>query len=125
MTIYLAGKFSARERLRPIRDRLVGLGYKVNSTWIDADLTVSYSSDWGTRYEAIRDTSEISKADWFILDTLDENVTGGREVELGMAYMMNKRITIVGPNRNIFHNLTQEHCQSWEEFFTITKESEV
>jgi hypothetical protein len=61
---------------------------------------------------------EVVAADIFILDTTDESMTGGREVEFGMALMdmeFPRRIIRVGPVRNVFHSVVRETYDSWDE----------
>ena len=120
MTIYIAGKFSARYRLRPYKTVLEGLGYTVSSSWLDQPEDVGPSSMPKNHVlaiqEAQRDLIEVRQANIFLLDTLDESNTGGREVELGYAlhndYM---KVIIVGPLRNVFHTIVTEHYNTWED----------
>ncbi len=67
--------------------------------------------------EAHFDLVEIKGVDMFILDTLDESPTGGREVELGyfLASPMNKPFWRVGPIRNIFHSMADMEFETWDE----------
>lgn len=115
MKLYLASFFDTRARLRPIRDQIQAMGHTVTGRWIDEQDTVV-----GLTYEdqlkaAGRDLNDIDQSDLFILDTLDENPRGGREVEYGYA-MANPcmRIWIVGPLRNIFHSCAGQWFVNWE-----------
>ena len=123
MNIYIAGKYTARARLKQYKDYLSGRGHTVLSTWLD-----QHEGDYGTVTDeqmhqmAMRDAVEVTDANVFILDTLDESATGGREVELGMAIAQsNKYIYLVGPVRNIFHTLVS-HFDTWEDLLNALEQ---
>ena len=125
MNIYIAGKYTARARLRQYKDYLSERGHIVLSTWLD-----QHEGDYGTVtneqmcHMATRDAVEVTNANVFILDTLDESATGGREVELGMAIAQNnKYIYLVGPVRNIFHTLVS-HFDTWEDLLNALEQIE-
>jgi hypothetical protein len=111
----MASFFDTRARLKPIRDKVESYGHKVVGRWIDEQdtvigLTVKEQAD-----AACRDLVDIMNADLFILDTIDENKRGGREVEFGYAYAFGRRMWVVGPGRNIFHTLAGNHFATWED----------
>lgn len=151
-TIYLAGKYDmSKERLRAVRETLRSMGFVVTSSWLDETATESFggssmpessdASDAKMRANAIRDMREVLDADVFLLDTLDESASGGREVELGLAMATflgdlslrldgddlelldhehggdycKTTLQIVGPKRNIFHHLAHFHYENWDE----------
>lgn len=109
--IYIASKFSSRYRLRPIKARLQSLGFPVVSKWMDTDNPTDSSSDYDSigddpkqsLEEAERDCWEIPKATIFIIDTQEESLSGGRDVELGIAIAECCKLFRVGPARNVFH----------------------
>jgi nucleoside 2-deoxyribosyltransferase len=117
VNIYIAGKWSARERLAERAKEVEALGHKVVSSWLRPDVAIeqgewaSMSSHEQASY-ASRDLDEVDAADLLILDTFDESNTGGREVEYGYAIGANKIVTRVGPTRNGFHHL-MEGYQDW------------
>lgn len=122
--IYIAGKFDAQARLRAERDRIhaAGLGLVVGS-WLEeeknppGELTVAQEMEYATR-----DHWEVAESDLLILDTFDDNPRGGREVEYGMARALNIDTWIVGPRRNVFHQLSPKF-DSWNEVVDqLTKE---
>ena len=122
MTIYLSARITAQARLRPIRARLRALGYQCESSWLD-ELDVAYPVEpTRARAKALRDFSEIECADIFILDTLDESTTGGREYEAGYAHRSPvespTQVWRVGPVRNVFHELADEVFTGWEDVWT-------
>ena len=119
MSIYIAGKYPAQARLRAIRDRFRRLGYIVTSSWLDEKATDENASEELMYANALRDLQEVRRCEVFILDTLDESVTGGREVELGEALSLTKDLILVGPKRNIFHYLfdTSACFPNWDLFW--------
>src|SRR3990167_7149775 len=66
---------------------------------------------------AIKDLAEIKSCDLIIVDTQEITPRGGREVELGFALgqHQSKLIYIVGPKRNIFHELADKQFANWDE----------
>jgi nucleoside 2-deoxyribosyltransferase len=117
MKIYIASFFDTRERLRPFRDELWKLGHEVVSTWLDeVARPKEMSKQEFNRKLAIKDLAEIKSADLLILDTFDITPRGGREVEFGFALgqFQSKLLWIVGPNRNVFHELADDFFPSWD-----------
>ena len=118
MKIYIAGFFDTRNRLKQIRDRLVGMGHQVNSHWLDeVSKPTNMSEDlWFTKL-ALRDLADIFSSDLLIVDTLDVTPRGGREVEFGFALgrFQDQQTWVVGPLRNVFHRLADEHFQDWDQ----------
>lgn len=114
-SIYIAGKVTARERLKAERERLRALGYRVSSSWIDlaGNYDVFPENLWEA--EAQRDIVEIFAADLLLLDTLDVSETGGREFEAGYAYARHIPFWLIGPKRQVFHSLAQRHFARWGE----------
>lgn len=119
--IYIAGMFDAQARLRIERDRIHALGVgNVISLWLDEEAaapaigavaTSTITPEQAKRY-AERDMWEITTADLMILDTFDDNLRGGREVEFGIALSEGFKTWVVGPKRNVFHELGR-HFGSW------------
>lgn len=118
MRIYLASNFKSQERIRFVRDILESQGHSVVSTWLDEEGAQSYElhPDRGPGY-ALRDLGEVNACELLILDTLEESVTGGREVEYGIAMANGIRIWRVGPARNIFHTIAGRTFSSWNEAY--------
>lgn len=114
--VYIAGKYTARERLKAERETLRASGVEVTSSWMDNHYPVEADvSDETARREARMDFREVEACDLLILDTLDESNTGGRDVELGMALIAGKQIVRIGPARNVFHKLLS-NFESWSEY---------
>lgn len=129
-TLYIASKFHSRYRLRPIKKHLQSLGFIVLSKWMDPDVNVEISSDNDSLgpnidasiEEAQRDSEEIKKTDIFIIDTIDESNTGGRDVELGMAIFSDCTCFRIGPIRNVFHAMIPSH-KSWADMICYLQEN--
>lgn len=118
--VYIAGKFEARARLRGIREALLRLGYEVTSSWLregdHLEENAAFLADPVRCLEvAHRDVDEVMRSDLFLLDTYDENNRGGREVEFGAAYNSPESmdIWVIGPIRNVFHHLADQHYPNW------------
>src|SRR3990167_2433998 len=121
--VYIAGRFHSRFRLRQMREEVRRLGFACASSWMD-EQDGDYPVPRQRSLEgARRDIAEIALADFFVLDTLDESITGGREVELGL-YLSSllvvgaahiKPVVLIGPVRNIFHELAQWRCRDWSD----------
>jgi hypothetical protein len=115
MKIYIASFFETRERLLPIRDQLRTLGYEVTSRWLDEGKKPEEMSraDWWESL-ATKDLLDIRRADVLILDTIDVNPRGGREVEWGYATAIGNITYVVGPRRNVFHTLADGQFANWD-----------
>jgi hypothetical protein len=124
LNIYIAGWFGAKERLRQVRDRIEKVGCRVVGTWLDEETgapeapgltTVGDVTPEQCREYAVRDYYEVTKtADILILDTIDVNPRGGREVEYGMALAAGLTLWVVGPRRNVFHYIAHRHFPTWD-----------
>jgi hypothetical protein len=114
--IYLAGKTSDRFRLRRVKRALDAVGYNVCASWLAKamDYADARCTPEHMRAEAPRDLHEVRECDIFVIDTLSETVTGGRESELGMAIAFGKRLWRVGPARQVFHHDVHESWTSWK-----------
>lgn len=125
--VYIAALFEARGRLLPYAQELVRRGYKVTSRWLHENEVEEEGHDDDARKAlhaeiAWRDCEDVSDADLLILDTLNEDVRGGREVEWGLALARRMPRYIVGPRRNVFHALATRIFTDWGEalrFFAL------
>lgn len=122
MRIYIASYFNTRARLFPWRDKVKELGHTVTSSWLrehrDAPDHTTQTSDYTDaelRGFALRDFDELSDSDLIIVDTFDVTPRGGREVEMGYIFGSNKKVWVVGPKRNVFHQLAHRHFEHWGE----------
>ncbi len=119
MKIYLAGRFSAKDRLCLVRGELQALGHEVTSTWLDEDSALSFDKLTPTQRKkfATRDLFDVRRSQLLILDLLLPPSKGGCEVEFGFALSEPRyRMTYtVGQPRNIFHYLAAQNLTNWEE----------
>ena len=120
--MYIAARVIARHRLKAVRAQIREMGFDVSSTWLDVAKDYNDPNDTIERLmsEAARDLKEAGEAHVFIIDTLDESPTGGREVELG--YFIRRMETDpklkfwrVGPWRNLFHHQASQMFTDWDE----------
>ena len=117
MIIYVAGKITARKRLLEASQNFDLRQYgRIRASWLVNEEDDDPTSSQKLMY-AIRDQEEIMTADLLILDTLDVSETGGREVEWGMAIAQMAKRWLVGPVRNVFHELANEKFTNWEEVY--------
>lgn len=82
------------------------------------------STDTFYRKLAIKDLAEIRSADIFVLFTEDVSERGGKEVEFGFALgrFQGCLLFIVGPKRNVFHQLADATFANVEMFLNyVTK----
>ena len=119
MNIYLAGRFSARDSLRGIRDRLREHGHVITSSWLDEHALKAFNTlSVVQRYDlAKRDLADLSRSQLLILDLLLPPSKGGCEVEFGfvLAEHRYKFTYVVGEPRNIFHYLALKIFKNWED----------
>jgi nucleoside 2-deoxyribosyltransferase len=94
-----------------LRNHFRRSGVKVTSHWLDLDLSLPHNEERLSN-EAWADLSDIEDADVLILYnplSHQNKGTGGRHVEMGYALARNKRIIIVGEEReNVFQHM-REH----------------
>jgi len=126
MKIYLAARFETRATLRPVRDSLWEMGHEVMSTWLDEvkrPPSMPESLFW--KKLAMKDLAEIKAADLFVLDTHIGSERGGKEVEFGFALgqFQAKLLYVVGPIRNVFHELCDRRFEDWPAFLAAMKEA--
>jgi len=119
MKIYVASFFETKKRLQEPKNALWEMGYNITSSWLNeipkADFIPTKEIFW--KKLAMKDLAELNAADAIILDTIDVNPRGGREVEFGFALgcWQTKLVCIVGPYRNVFHTLADKQFDSWED----------
>lgn len=132
MQVYLAARFDHRDKLKTYREELQNVGVGVTSRWLDKhgqgerdDSTnghVVYTSEALAKC-ALEDVEDIKSCDVFVTFTEKPSVgytSGGRHVEFGIALNTDKRIVIVGPRENVFHELAEIHpsieqVATWED----------
>ncbi|SRR5712692_5518109 len=115
MRIYFAALYDAKDRIKSLRDEIEKFGHSSVSMWLDAPAVPHADKNPGfLSYAAIGDLADIRDAEILILDTFNDNLRGGREVEFGYALSRGIPTIVVGPIRNVFHNLAWKHFDNWE-----------
>jgi hypothetical protein len=117
--LYIAARYDRIGEMADVATRLEDAGHVVTSRWIrgfgkpDADT-------------ALYDLTDVVVAEALVLFTEDPSVTvpfaarGGRHVEFGYALRAGKRLFIVGPRENIFHELPDViACDDVEELLRV------
>ena len=122
MKIYVASFFNTRDRILPYVAQLREMRHVITSSWLSeaprGDITKTETKLY-TPAElqgfAVADVLELHNSDVIILDTVDVTPRGGREVEWGAFVFGKVRFGyIVGPKRNVFHELATGYFDCWE-----------
>jgi hypothetical protein len=106
MKIYLASRYDRREELAGIARLLEAQGHHVTSRWLEGHGAPDADS-------ALYDLTDVIVADALVLFTEEPTAhvayaaRGGRHVEFGYALRAGKRMFVVGPRENIFHELPE------------------
>jgi hypothetical protein len=119
MKLYLAARYDRIAEMADVAAKLEDEGHVVTSRWIrgfgkpDADT-------------ALYDLTDVVVADGLVLFTEDPTATvpfaarGGRHVEFGYALRAGKKLFIVGPRENSFHELSDVvACDDIEELLRV------
>lgn len=106
MKLYLAARYDRMAELADIADSIEDLGHEVTARWLEGNGNPDAES-------AAYDLTDVLVADGLVLFTEEPTASvpfaarGGRHVEFGYALKAGKRMFIVGPTENIFHELDQ------------------
>lgn len=118
MNIYLAGRYTSKERLKKFRDDLGNMHHHVTSQWLDVDDTKTFTEAERDGH-AIMDARDIDNSQILIMCTFDD-VTGykGAYFEMGLALGIGLQVILVGPKTGmIFERLTAiRHYYNWDDF---------
>lgn len=90
--------------MREVAQFLDAAGHEITSGWISGE------NPGANRQNAQKDAADLLRADAVVCFTEYPEVgyyTGGRHVELGIAWMAGKRIFLIGPRENIFYHLPE------------------
>lgn len=113
--IYLAAKYARREEMEEIALMLMNThGYDITARWV-------FGGEEGKTLEeiALFDLEDVDEADTVVSFTElpDMYTTGGRHVEFGYALGAGKRLVVIGPRENVFHNFpTVEQFDTLEDW---------
>ncbi len=116
MKIYVAGSFLDQKTLRAEADRLWALGHEITGTWLQETTRPScISPEEFKRKLAIKDLTEVAKADLLILD--NRQSSGGKNCEWGVATQQyqHKLLWLIGEPSNVFHYLADRQFRDWDE----------
>lgn len=115
VSIYLAAKYARREEMETIAVKLMNeYGYDITARWV-------FGGEEGKSNEeiAVFDLGDVNAADTIISFTEGPNMytTGGRHVEFGYGIATGKRLVVIGPRENVFHNFpTVEQFDTLEDW---------
>jgi nucleoside 2-deoxyribosyltransferase len=111
MKVYLAARYSRYPEMQGVAAILEGAGHTVTSRWVKGDHQcnddqLANTPGWALKI-AIDDVFDLTDADCLVLftDPLRTPTRGGKQVELGMALALGKRVIIVGQPENVFQYL--------------------
>lgn len=134
--IYLAARYALHPVMRQYRDELHALGFPVTSRWIDTALDMPNRISRATLADNPQHCAQLAGID--LLDIQDCDILieftegrvshlanpsgGGRHIEYGYAYALNKLIIICGPRESIFHCLPRVvRFDMWSEVLAYLK----
>jgi hypothetical protein len=103
-SVYVSAPCTIIEMAHLVAKTLHEAGFDVTSTW--HDVLSGYDKDKSDQELAdcaARDIREMSEADIFLQLTEEPSITGGSNVELGLAMATDMDIYVIGPKRNVFH----------------------
>lgn len=124
MKIYLAARYSRHPELQLYAKDLEKLGHEVTSRWIQGNHEISGISRGNINH---KDNERLAREDYFDLFISDQVICfteppksnysrGGRHVEFGLAFALNKKIIIVGHRENVFYFLPEiPFYETWSE----------
>ncbi len=119
MMVYVAARFSKRERVRGVYDLLLAAGHKISCDWTIHERTINGDGASGGTQRAVDQAGEdldgVGACTAFIL--LAEPAMRGALVELGAALALHKLVYVVdAAYDNIFYyHPGIIHCDSVEE----------
>lgn len=118
MKFYLAAPYSTKATMRAARNVIVAMGHEVTSRWLDGlGANPMADTEAACIEEAITDFQDINECDTVVVFSDKPSTTGGRDVELGYAYGIRKKIVVIGPIRNVFMALPNiMHFDDWNAF---------
>jgi hypothetical protein len=114
MFIYLCSRYSRRDELRQVRERLQNAGHTITSEWLDTDWVIDAEKEFAASHApaefreeyAVKDLDNVLACEILIAFTEPSGnggLRGGRHVEFGAALAWGKKIVVVGQRENIFY----------------------
>lgn len=113
MKFFLSSRYSRKDELIKLRDKLEQMGHDVTSRWLDTNWEERDEHwepsvappEYREKYAQI-DLQDVSYCDCLVCFTDPPGQggrRGGKHVEFGYAMGLGKKVIIVGPRENIFH----------------------
>jgi nucleoside 2-deoxyribosyltransferase len=109
LKVYIAADYARKDEVRALAEALEGRGVKCTSTWAfmpsdqEGGVGATATSPGYAAAMAAQDLDDVGSSDAFVQLTTGEYCRGGRQVELGMAMALGKRVIVVGPREHVFH----------------------
>ena len=100
--VYIAAPYELRDEAIRVKALLEAKGYEVTATWLT-------QLDEECDKVARMDLADVARADELLLlnpEEFKQSGTGGRHCEFMYAWMLNKKVTILGVRSNLFHRLS-------------------
>lgn len=105
MNVYLAARYSSKERMQTVALQLISRGFHITSSWVysaDRPEQSQMSPDF-REGRAVIDYEDVEISDILVLDLLDGPGTRGAQwAELGIALGRNLKVMVIGETENIF-----------------------
>ena len=124
MKIYIAARFSKRDKAHDLAKWLQERGHTITSRWVMPDSDhikpvgkSEQAADAERQRFAKEDYEDVLECEWMIslMEEPRNDGRGGRHVEFGMAVALKKKLTIIGPRETVFHHLPEvEHFEDSE-----------
>ncbi len=114
MRIYIAAPFKHREKAREWASLLAAAGHEITSSWLWTMLDDDdYERHW--KREAVRDLTDVRRADLLVLMAVNESGRGGCLMEFAYALGQGIPCVTVGDKPWMqFLTLAQEHFDTFE-----------
>lgn len=124
LSVYLAGPWADRTKVREVRDTLLKAGIPVNARWIDShheDEELVSHDDLAD--EAWHDIEDVLRAN--VLMVYNSQLSEGKAFETGVAVATQKDVIIIGERSNVFHHLPMVIVPNVEEAIKAYHDLEV
>jgi hypothetical protein len=117
MRVYVAGRWSQKEYLKEIREKLSLMGHEVTSRWLDLEKT-EYDVSMKPQ-QALDDCHDVDTAQ-VLIAVFQPEVTGyqGTLFEIGLAMGIGLQVVVLGfiPHFVFYYLPTIRRYDSWDHF---------
>lgn len=119
LSVYLAARSARRLELQNVAEALTTDGFYVVSSWLADNEAGTARSQSASAGAASRNLEDLGRCDIFVAFSERPESSlqgrGGRQVELGFALALGKRVLLVGPPEHVFHHLLAvERHNDWQ-----------